>query len=89
MIKKSKTDRVLGIYIKLCNGYVVNKYKEALECGVDERTIQRDIDDLRCFISDDLVESNNGYCEIEYDRERCGYVMRKACYRSWSNKLKF
>lgn len=77
MYKKSKTDRVLGIYIKLCNGNVVNKYNEALECGVDERTIQRDIDDLRCFISDCRVEYEYDYCEISYDRERCGYVMRR------------
>ena len=34
-------DRILGIYIKLCDGDVVSKYKEALECGVFERTIQK------------------------------------------------
>lgn len=79
MISKSKTDRILGIYIKLCNGNVVNKAKEALECGVDERTIQRDIDDLRCFMSDCLVEYDYDYCEIEYDRKQCGYVTRRAC----------
>ena len=67
------------MYIKLCNGYVVNKYKEALEYGVDERKIQRDIDNLGCFISDCLVKCNNGYCEIKYERKWCGYVMRKVC----------
>ena len=54
MIRKSKTDRILGIHIRLCNGNVVNKFKEALECSVDERMIQKDIDDLICFMSDCL-----------------------------------
>lgn len=78
MVRKSKTDRILGIYMKLCNGYVVNKSHEALEYNVDERTIQRDIDELRCFISDYSVETNGVYKEIEYDRSKLGYVLRKA-----------
>ena len=78
MVRKSKTDRILGIYIKLCKGYVVNKSNEAIECNVDERTIQRDIDELRCFISDYSVEMSGEYYEIEYDRSKAGYVLRRA-----------
>lgn len=40
-----KIGRVLGIYTKLLDGYLVNKSEEALNYGVNERTIQRDIDD--------------------------------------------
>lgn len=78
MVKKSKTDRILGIYIKLCNGYVINKSKEALECNVDERTIQRDMNELRCFISDYSVKVSGEYFEIEYDRNKSGYVLKKV-----------
>lgn len=46
--KNGKIERVLGIYTKLLNGYIVNKAAEANEYGVNERSIQRDIDDIYC-----------------------------------------
>lgn len=45
--KNGKIERVLGIYTKLLNGYIVNKAAEANEYGVNERSIQRDVDDIR------------------------------------------
>lgn len=45
-----KIQRVLGIYKKLINGEIVNKIEEANDYGVNERSIQRDIDDIRCFM---------------------------------------
>lgn len=44
--KNGKIERVLGIYTKLLNGYIVNKAAEANEYGVNERSIQRDVDVL-------------------------------------------
>ena len=46
----SKTTRVLRIYNKLLNGKRVNKSEEANNFGVNERTIQRDIDDIRKYL---------------------------------------
>lgn len=46
-IKNDKIERVLGIYTKLINGCLVNKGEEAQNYGVNERSIQRDIDDIR------------------------------------------
>ena len=37
--KNGKIERVLGIYTKLLNGYIVNKVAEANEYGVNERSI--------------------------------------------------
>lgn len=37
--KNGKIERVLGIYTKLLNGYIVNKAAEANEYGVNERSI--------------------------------------------------
>lgn len=37
-----KIDRVLGLYLKFMQGLLVNKAEEALNYGVNERTIQRD-----------------------------------------------
>ena len=44
--KNGKIERVLGIYTKLLNRYIVNKAAEANEYGVNERSIQRDVDVL-------------------------------------------
>ena len=49
--KNDKIERVLGIYTKLMNGDLVNKMQEAQKYGVNERSIQRDIDDIRNFLS--------------------------------------
>ena len=40
-----KIERVLGLYTKLISGAVVNKAEEATNYNVNERSIQRDIDD--------------------------------------------
>lgn len=45
-----KVERVLSIYTKLMNGALVNKATEAINYGVNERTIQRDIDDIRNYL---------------------------------------
>ena len=47
-----KYSRVLSIYTKLMDGEVINKASEAEYFGVNQRTIQRDIDDLRMFFGD-------------------------------------
>ena len=39
-----KIQRVLGIYKKLVSGEIVSKVEEANNYGVNERSIQRDID---------------------------------------------
>lgn len=74
MIEKKwdKIERVLSIYTKLLNGYVVNKANEAHEYGVNERSIQRDIDDIRNFL--DADSERVGYTNsVIYDRTRKGY----------------
>ena len=45
-VKFDKIERVLGIYTKLLNGNLVRKAEEAQRYGVDQRSIQRDIDDI-------------------------------------------
>lgn len=41
-IKSDKIERVLSIYTKLMNGYLINKAEESANYGVNERSIQRD-----------------------------------------------
>ena len=50
--KSSKNFRTLDLYVRLCEGKVINKSEEAKKSGVDERSIQRDIDDIRAFLDE-------------------------------------
>ena len=49
-----KIQRVLGIYKKLVSGEIVSKVEEANNYGVNERSIQRDIDDIRSFMESEV-----------------------------------
>lgn len=69
--KQSKNSRTLDMYARLCEGKVINKLEESQRFGVDERSIQRDIDDIRAFLDNRLTE----YKTIEYDRNKKGFVM--------------
>ena len=71
-IRGDQIGRVLQIYSKLLDGYVVNKAEEATRYGVNERSIQRDIDHIRNFLDDDS-ERTGIVNTIVYDRIEKGY----------------
>lgn len=74
--KNDKIERVLAIYTKLINGYLVNKVEEANNHGVNERSIQRDIDDIRNFL--EVNSTDEGYINsIIYDRIQKGYRLEQ------------
>lgn len=75
-IKNDKIERVLGIYTKLMNGYLINKTEEANNYGVNERSIQRDIDDIRNFLEDD-GERIGCINSVIYDRIGKGYRLEQ------------
>ena len=50
--KQSKNIRILDLYRRLCEGRVISKAEESARFGVDERSIQRDIDDIRAYFSE-------------------------------------
>ncbi len=72
--KNDKIERVLQIYTKLTNGSVVNKAAAAVEYGVTERSIQRDIDDIRNVLE---MEAGRGGVihSVVYDRRKKGYCL--------------
>ena len=86
MEKKSidKIERVLSIYTKLINGAVVSKSEEANRFGVNERSIQRDIDDIRNFLENDGVQ-NGSINTIIYDRTEKGYRLEKMYQSKFTN----
>ena len=73
--KMDKAPRILDIYVRLCEGRVIHKKEEAEKFKVDERSIQRDIDEIRKYLSDRVVHSPGESRSIEYDREKKGFVM--------------
>ena len=74
--KYSKNDRILHIYQALCGGETVNKCEAARHFQVDERSIQRDIDDIRSFLSDLAAHDPRETREIIYDRQEKGFILR-------------
>ena len=71
-MKGDQISRVLQIYAKLSDGYVVNKAEEAARYGVNERSIQRDIDHIRNFLDEDS-DRTGVVNSIVYDRNAKGY----------------
>lgn len=82
--KSDKIERVLGIYTKLKNGYLVSKSEEALNYGVNERSIQRDIDDIRNYLE---VDGEKVGCinSVIYDRIGKGYRLEQIYKMKFSN----
>lgn len=83
-IKSDKIERVLGIYTRLMNGYLVNKTEESVNYGVNERSIQRDIDDIRNYLEAD-GERIGCINSVIYDRIGKGYRLEQIYKMKFSN----
>lgn len=75
-----KSARVLSIYSRLVNGEVLRKEDLANQFHVNTRTIQRDIEELRCFFSEQMLMQ-----EIVYDGKRKGYRLANIMPKSLNN----
>lgn len=74
MNQHSKSARILELYQMFIAGKVVNKREMAERYGVDLRSIQRDIDSIRDFLSDQMAQ--NGVVQsIAYDAKEKGYKL--------------
>ena len=83
-LKSDQIGRILRIYTKLTDGYVVNKAEEAARYGVNERSIQRDIDSIRNFLDEDS-ERMGVINTIVYDRGAKGYRLETIYQRRLQN----
>ena len=63
-----KTDRVLKIYARLVQGDLLRKRELAQQFHVTERSIQRDMESLRCFLAEQGLRQ-----DIVYDKTARGY----------------
>lgn len=76
----NKGFRLLNIYERLNRGELLNKAELAKQYGVTEKTIQRDIDELRVYLTDTRI--TEGEVSIIYDRSRSGYFLVRM-EREW------
>ena len=84
MEQTDKIERVLGLYTKLINGSVINKAEEANNYNVNERSIQRDIDDIRNYM--DIKGSEDGIINsVVYDRKVKGYRLEQIYKLKFTN----
>lgn len=70
--KIGKSERILKMYDQLMSGKVVNKSEEARRFAVDEKSIQRDLEEIRCYLHE-RVNDFGLVNELIYDRKQNGY----------------
>ena len=87
-METNKNYRVLYLYRKLLNGEVINKFEEAERFGVNERSIQRDLEELKYFIEENSRDGDN-YETVTYDRKKKGYIVNKKMKPSLTNSEVF
>lgn len=79
-----KINRILSIYSKLMNGEVISKAEVAVNYDVSERSIQRDIDDIRNYVEID-AEGSGVINNIVYDRFQKGYRLERIYQKRLTN----
>ncbi len=72
--KNDVARRVLELYARLSEGYTINKAVAARDYGVSERSIQRDIEEIRSFLDEELLRTGVEN-QVVYDRAAGGYRM--------------
>lgn len=80
-----KTNRLLDIYTQMMNGKTVNKAETAREYGVNEKTIQRDLEKIRTFLDSQTVEEGITNSLI-YDHKEKGYRLEETNRMKFSNE---
>ena len=75
-----KSERLLQIYSRLVSGEILKKKELAQHFHVTERSIQRDIEALRCFFAEEGLLQ-----DVVYDKKAHGYRMENPALRTLEN----
>ncbi len=78
--RDAKSSRLLELYSRLLNGEVLKKADLTQRYHITERSIQRDIESLRCFIANQSLTQ-----DIIYDYEQRGYRLVNTLPKGLSN----
>lgn len=79
-----KNNRILSIYTKLLNGQIVKKAELAHIYGVNPKSIQRDLEDIREFLDNQIVEQGIPN-QLVYDYKQKGYRLEQSDQLKLSN----
>lgn len=70
MERADKNTRILKLYDRLLSGKTVNKTLFSLECNVSERAFDRDVEDIRLYLSEEFSPM-----ELIFDKSKNGYYL--------------
>ena len=84
-MKDDKAYRILSMYDRLLEGKVLYKAGEAERFGVNEKSIQRDFEDIRAYLETYRTESGEEN-RLVYDRNLRGYQLERARRMMFSNE---
>ena len=82
--KENKGFRLLQLYERLSRGEIVRKAELAQKFAVTDKTIQRDIEELRTYLAE--TRTDEGEASIVYDRKRGGYLLSHAASEWLTNE---
>lgn len=82
--KGNRGFRLLSIHERLSKGEWINKAKLATEYNVTEKTIQRDIDDLRAYSTENAAY--NEQKNIKYDKVQNAYYLVQSTRQTLTNR---
>ena len=82
--KENKGFRLLQLYERLSRGEVIHKAELAQKFAVTDKTIQRDIEELRSYLAETRTEE--GEVSIVYERSRGGYLLTHAASEWLTNE---
>lgn len=75
-----KSERLLELYSRLTQGEVLNKAKLARKFHVSEKSIQRDIEEVRCFLAERHLNQ-----DVVYDSKQKGYRLTHTAPKGLTN----
>lgn len=84
-LKVNKAERILWMYDQLIRGKIVHKAQARQKFGVDDKSIQRDIEDIRCHLNERANEFGIKN-ELIYDRKQNGYRLEQEELMRFSNE---
>ena len=79
-----KTNRIVFLYTKLLQGQLLIKSELAQLTGVNEKSIQRDLEDIRDFLDKRRIEEGYG-SQLIYDYREKGYCLEQSSQLRLSN----
>lgn len=84
-VNLGKSNRVLYLYTKLLHGQILRKDRLAVQFGVNEKSIQRDLETIREFLDREKIEKGYG-AQLIYDFYERGYRLEQNEQINLSNE---